>query len=201
MKHIPLKARVECSDGHGGESLRVIVDPDALQVTHFVVKEAQRPHAERLVPRANVEDTSHNLIQLNCSRAELSEMTPFVVTEHRSISVPSSAGGYATMPVYTPQTVEVDHEQVPEGEQALRKGMEVQATDGKVGRADELLADEDSGEITHFVLRQGHLWGKKDVVVPVSVIDHLEQDNFGAKIVCLKLDTASISTFTGLEAE
>jgi hypothetical protein len=201
MKHIPLKAKVACSDGHAGESVRVIVDPDARRVTHLVVKERQRPHVERLVPVARVADTTHGGIRLDCTREELAGMDPFVVTEHRTVEMPSSAGGYATMPVYTPQTVDVKHERIPEGELALRKGMDVEATDGKVGRIDELLADEASGEITHFVLRQGHLWGQKDLVVPVSVIDHMGQDHSGRERVCLKLDKEAISAFSGLTPE
>jgi hypothetical protein len=201
MKHIPLKAKVDCSDGHAGESVRVIVDPDALRVTRLVVKESQRPHVERLVPVAWVADTAHDGIRLGCTREELAAMDPFVVTEHRMIDMPSSAGGYATMPVYTPHTVEVKHEQVPEGQLALREGLDVEATDGKVGRIDELLADETTGEITHILLRQGHLWGKHDIVVPVSAIDHMGQDHSGTERVVLKLDKRAISSFSGLTPE
>ena len=64
-----------------------------------------------------------------------------------------------------------------------------------------MLADEASGEITHFVLRQGHLWGQKDLVVPVSVIDHMGQDHSGRERVCLKLDKEAISAFSGLTPE
>ena len=201
MKHIPLKAKVECVDGHGGESVRVIVDPDTARVTHLVVKEAPRPHVERLVSATKVRDTSHDAIWLDCTQQELAAMDPFVLTEHRTVEMPSSSGGYATMPVYTPQTVDVKHERVPEGQLALRQGLDVEATDGKVGRVDELLADEASGEITHFVLRQGHLWGKHDIVVPVSAIDHIGQDHSGTERIILKLDKEAISGFTGLTPE
>ena len=33
---------------------------------------------------------------------------------------------------------------------------------------DEFLADPASRQITHLVLREGHLWSQKDVVVPTQ---------------------------------
>jgi hypothetical protein len=44
-----------------------------------------------------------------------------------------------------------------------------------------------NGHITHLMLREGHLWGQKDVTSPVSEIDHFEKDT-----VYLKLDKHSI---------
>ncbi len=47
---LPVDARVECTDGHGGRSAHVIVDPRRRRVTHLVVEERRRPHIARLVP-------------------------------------------------------------------------------------------------------------------------------------------------------
>ncbi|MGO8991417.1 MAG: hypothetical protein ACLQGU_10495 [bacterium] len=35
---------------------------------------------------------------------------------------------------------------------------------------------------THLVLREGHLCGKKDVTIPVSQIDHIEEDTVYLKL-------------------
>jgi hypothetical protein len=43
---IPVKAVVQCTDGPGGRSTYVVVNPITEQVTHLVVKERQ----PRLVP-------------------------------------------------------------------------------------------------------------------------------------------------------
>jgi sporulation protein YlmC with PRC-barrel domain len=45
-----------------------------------------------------------------------------------------------------------------------------------VGEVDELVVDPDSGEITHLLMRKGHLWGKKDVAIPVTAIDVVDAD-------------------------
>ncbi len=83
MTHVPLGAHVACRDGAAGESIGLIVDPDTLQVTHFIVKERARPHPERLVPIDEVTESTHDNVRLNCTLAELSEMQLFVITEHR----------------------------------------------------------------------------------------------------------------------
>jgi sporulation protein YlmC with PRC-barrel domain len=65
----------------------------------------------------------------------------------------------------------------------------VEATDGHVGRVDKFLVDQATGHITHLVLREGHLWGQKDVTAPISQIDHIEEDT-----VYLKLDKHAIES-------
>jgi sporulation protein YlmC with PRC-barrel domain len=79
------------------------------------------------------------------------------------------------------------NEPIPEDELAIRRGAQVEATDGHVGRVDEFLINPDNDLITHLVLREGHLWGKKDVVIPVSQIDRFEDNT-----VHLKLDKSEI---------
>ena len=59
---------------------------------------------------------------------------------------------------------------------AICSGMHVAATDGKVGKLDELVLDPDSGDITHLLMRKGRLWGKRDVAVPASAVDYVEAD-------------------------
>jgi sporulation protein YlmC with PRC-barrel domain len=63
----------------------------------------------------------------------------------------------------------------------------VEATDGHVGRVDEFVVDAGTGHITHLVLREGHLWGQKDVSISISEIGRIEAD-----VVYLKLDKAGI---------
>lgn len=78
---IPIKARVQCTDGPGGEATHVIVHPVMKKVTRLVVRETKAPHIERIVPFGFVEETAANQIRLRCSRQELSRMQPFVRTE------------------------------------------------------------------------------------------------------------------------
>ena len=51
----------------------------------------------------------------------------------------------------------VEHEQIPLGELAVSGGAHVEATDGRMGRVDEFLVNQENGYITHLVMREGHL--------------------------------------------
>ena len=63
------------------------------------------------------------------------------------------------------------------------------SADGRVGRVDEFLVDATDGHITHLVLREGHLWGQKNVLIPVSQIERVEEET-----IYLKLDKRAIES-------
>jgi hypothetical protein len=90
----------------------------------------------------------------------------------------------------------VEHERIPVGDLAVRRGARVEATDGSAGHIDGFLVDETSEHITHLVLSEGHLWGHKDVTVPVSSIDRIEED-----VVYLKLDREGIAHLPMIPAQ
>ena len=77
------------------------------------------------------------------------------------------------LPYVTPErtvNVPVEELQIPPGELAVRRGTRVEATDGFVGKVDEFLVNPETGHITHLVMREGHLWGQKDVTIPLSAM-------------------------------
>jgi len=96
------------------------------------------------------------------------------------------------LPYATPMKtdyVPVDEEQIPPGELAVYRGARVKATDGKAGMLGEFLVNPLTGHISHLILMEGHLWGKKEVAIPVSAIDRIEKDT-----VYLKLDKKAIES-------
>ena len=60
--------------------------------------------------------------------------------------------------------------QVPVGELSVYSGMEVEATDGKIGKLDELILDPDSGDVTHIQMRKGHLWARRTSPFPMPTL-------------------------------
>jgi hypothetical protein len=54
---------------------------------------------------------------------------------------------------------------------------------------DEFLVDPTTRHITHLVLREGHLWGQKDVTIPLSAIERAGEDT-----VYLRLDRHAIKS-------
>jgi hypothetical protein len=51
----------------------------------------------------------------------------------------------------------------------------VEAADGRVGRIDEFLVNPETMAITHLVMREGHLWGQKDVTIPIVQVDRITE--------------------------
>ncbi|MGH7640643.1 MAG: PRC-barrel domain-containing protein [Candidatus Dormibacteria bacterium] len=66
-----------------------------------------------------------------------------------------------------PQAVTTDR--VPVGEVEVRRGDHVHATDGTIGRVQGLVIDADH-QVTHVLLDEGHLWGEKQVSIPISAV-------------------------------
>jgi uncharacterized membrane protein len=197
MKDIPLNAKVECVDGPCGQSTRVIVDPKTLRVTHFVVRQAATGQTQHLVPVDQVVETTSGVIRLRCTRDELGKMKQFIVTEYRQVEVPRYAGVDTAVPYYSPdiETLPVDRELIPEGELAIQPDTRVEATDGPVGQIDELVTNPETGQITHLALRRGHMWGKKDVLLPVSLVKYVAEGT-----VYLTIDKETISTLLAVPA-
>ncbi len=153
---IPMKAKVQCTDGAGVQPTMLLVDPTNNRITHLVVKERQPPQAERLVPIRCVRDTTGEVIRLRCSLHDLSEMRPLVMTEFVRAEMPDLDDGprqCADVPYLVPKWVKVKHKSIPRGELGVRRGVRVMATDREVGRAGEFVIDPASGNITHLVLR------------------------------------------------
>jgi hypothetical protein len=191
---IPLNAQVECSDGVCGRSMFVLINPVNEQVTHLVVREDAFPNKEYLVPVEMVSGTIVDTIRLHCSKAEMEKMDPFIKTTYIEEKVSGSnlgfggemygMGVYYYMPYITPVTVKVpvEHKQIPLGELAVRRGTRVEATDGYIGHIDEFVVNPENCFITHLVLREGHLWGSKDVIIPVSAMGETREDTVFLKL-------------------
>jgi hypothetical protein len=170
VKEIILGTKVECTDGEAGEISHLVVDPDDQEVSYYVVKEKAKPHADRMVPAHFVVDSTPELITLSCTTEKMGEMAPFSYEAAvQTMSVSDGAGAYERR--LASRTYIVDKKNVPEGELDFSLHSKVEATDGTVGRVDGVLTSED-GKITHLLMRKGHAWGQKDVVIPRSLFDY-----------------------------
>ena len=196
---IPLQAQVECTDGVCGRSVYVLINPVIDKVTHLVVKE-DASSTEYIVPVDLLDKTIADKIRLRCSKAELKKMPPFIKTTFIEEKVPDmkfnypgglyGGGSYFYLPYVASERTEykaTERQQIPPGELAVRRGTRVEATDGYVGRVDEFVVNPENSHITHLVMREGHLWGKKEVIIPLSAVGDTHDDT-----VFLKLDKHQI---------
>ncbi len=196
MKNIPINARVECADGFGGESTYVVINPTNQMVTYFVIESKFPDPVEYLVPVDYVAETSSDMIRLSCTKEELAKMEPFTETHFIKNERPNYEDTYYlpyAAPSAEPFYARVEEERIPPGQLAVHRGAQVEATDGHVGKVGEFVVDPDSGHITHMILQEGHFWGKKEMALPVSVIERTFQDT-----VFLKLDKQAVESLPAI---
>jgi sporulation protein YlmC with PRC-barrel domain len=180
-------SEVSCTDGVCGELTRVVVNPVARSVTHLVVEPAGRQGLARLVPIDLAEPgKAADQVGLRCTLAEFEHLDPAEETQF----IPGSQG-YAA---YGPEQVlswpyaslsgvpgvpgdelagvseTVTYDTIPLGEVAIRRGEHVHATDGAIGRVEGLVIDPRNHHVTHVLLQEGHLWGRKQVAIPISAV-------------------------------
>jgi hypothetical protein len=71
-------------------------------------------------------------------------------------------------PATAPRVVYEDR--VPLGEVRIRRGGRVHASDGRIGRVRGLVVDADDERVTHILLGEGHLWGHREVAIPIAAV-------------------------------
>jgi sporulation protein YlmC with PRC-barrel domain len=162
-------AEANCSDGECGEVRRFIIDPATQAVTHLVIEPKHGHEPGRLVPVDLIESTTSG-IRLRCTMAEFGHLehadeTDMVEGTGLGIGMP----GGPPMGIPSPAQV-VFQDVVPLGETEVSPGEPVHATDGEIGQVQGFLVDPDSHRLTHVLLREGHLWGRKEVAIPVNAV-------------------------------
>lgn len=182
---ISINTKVSCSDGPYGQSICVILKPTTKEITHLVVSNESFPKTNYLVSLDHVIESTPDHILLNCSREDLSKMPPFDTVEFVTSDLNGFIGGtYMMWPYYAPMAsyMTLEKEHTPANELVMRRGARVKATDGDVGRVDEFLINPSNDHITHLVMREGHLWGQKDVTIPMNQIDRFEENTAYLKL-------------------
>lgn len=200
---------VSCSDGVCGELKRVVVDPVAKALTHLVVDPKHESGEGRLVP-VDLVASAGKEIRLRCATAEFDELEQAEETQF----LPGASGhrGYGegqivSWPYYGlgmggmgmggmglgnmnagPQMIIRDR--IPVGDVQVRRGEQVHATDGDIGRVQGLVVDPADHHVTHVLLDEGHLWGKKEVAIPISAVTGVED---GVRLSLTKDEVADLS--------
>jgi hypothetical protein len=182
------------SDGFRGEVRAAVIDPVAATVTHVVVEPEGRSGLARLVPLGLVDtDTGTDAgaasgqLRLRCTQTEFMNLDPaeetlaeFAVGQTvpvqllppgwRGTGEPVARGG-DILRIPERETVDV----IPAGDVEEHAGDHVHATDGDIGQLRGFRIDPPSGRVTHVLLGEGHLWGRKEVAIPFDKIIGLDQ--------------------------
>ena len=194
---IPIHADVVCRDGLVGKSTHIVVDLVSEQVTHFVAK-ADHDNKQFVVPLNKIRDSKRTVILLDCHKEDVYQLPLFHESSFNAYYAYDSAPPLPSLGVAASDTLYQPYREADFGTHsitlesswarlAVNKGASVYATDGKVGKIDELVIDPETHRVTHLVLRQHFLLNKWIVTIPVSDIERADKDS-----ISLKLDKAAI---------
>jgi hypothetical protein len=182
-------ARASCTDGRCGEVRRLIIDPATETVTHLVIQPGHDKEAARLVPVHLVETTDGG-VRLRCTRTEFDRLDHAEKRELGGVLGPGfgyNIGGDTFARVGGAGSVElinmgpmpgrrqtVVEDVVPVGEDQVGPGDRVHAVDGEIGRVRGFLVNPGDDQVTHVLLQEGHLWGRKNVAIPISAVNRVD---------------------------
>src|SRR5580704_18373878 len=175
-----------CTDGLCGAVSRVVVDPVAREVTHLVVEPEHRSGLGRLVP-LDLVTPGAGAVRLRCTREDFDQLPPAEETDflpggsgyedyeaHEAYYWPYYGLDVVGEPIVANASGIVTRDMLPKGEVAVRRGERVHATDGEIGKVEGLVIEPTHGHVTHVLLQEGHLWGRKQVAIPIGAVGRLD---------------------------
>jgi hypothetical protein len=163
-----------------------VVDPVARALTHLVIEPEHRSGLGRLVPLEMVESNG-DAVRLRYTLAEFNALPSAEETDF----LPGGSGydAYEAHEAYYWPYFGLEGEDDPEvalasgietrdmlppGEIGLQRGATVHASDGEIGKVEGLVVDGAQGHVTHVLLQEGHLWGRKQVAIPIGSVESIE---------------------------
>ena len=189
---LELGTRIYCNDELVGELVDVVIDPIARRVTHLVVEPDREGWLARLVPIELAEPNDDvRAITLDSTAEELRALPPVRrIAYLRLDEFPVADADWdvgiqdvLALPYYpsydleaTPSDVALTYDRIPKGEVEIRRASAVRSADGhQLGHVDGFVVDRDE-QITHLVLEHGHLWGRREITIPIAAVAEVETD-------------------------
>ena len=190
---LDLGSSVHCTDAAFGELADVIVDPISRRITHLVVAPHGHHEHARLVSIDRVRPADDGLA-LELSIAEVEALEPlhesaYVRLGERVVADPDwdigtedvlafpayqELNGMGTAIDPDPHVV-ISYDRIPKHEVEIRRSSAVISSDGHhLGHVEGFLIG--SGETADIILERGHLWGRREVVIPARAIERVQND-------------------------
>jgi sporulation protein YlmC with PRC-barrel domain len=183
---------VRCGGEPLGELTDIVIDPVTRRLTHLVVEPAQRHGLARLVP-VELAQGGEGQLSLRCSEEDFGRLPPvresaYLRLGEAPVEDPDWDVGVEdvlAMPYYPldsgpaeySEYAAVSYDRIPKGDVEIQRASRVVSSDGHdVGHVDGFVVDGEEQAITHIVLERGHLWGKRDVTIPIGAVAGVEID-------------------------
>jgi len=146
----------------------------------------------------HTEATSDATISLDCTVAETSALEPIQKSAYLRLNefsvedpdwdvgieemfalpyYPSVDGMGVGMQAIDPDPhVALSYDRVPKGEVEIRRASAATSSNGEhLGHVDGFVVDGE-GHIAHLVLEHGHLWGKREIAIPIGAVARTQSD-------------------------
>ena len=200
--NLEIGAEVWGPDGKLGTLTQIVIEPLGERVTHIVVERGGLQPLQKLVPTERLTRTEGSCVTTDMRLADL-EALPDAVTyadtapapatpaevplgELRPVGLfwPSNVLGWYLPSQQAPSPVN-PHANLPPGTHGLTAGTEVHCRDGKVGRLEEVLYDEDSGRATGMVIRKGFFFAR-ELEAPIDWVETID-DTIRLNVTCSEI--------------
>jgi sporulation protein YlmC with PRC-barrel domain len=173
-RQFTIGAVARATDGECGELKRVVVNPVSKTVTHLLIEPKHRSGLGRLVPLDLVGGTGSGEIRLRCTKAEFEQLDFAEETAFRpgveEFGDYEPGDSFAWPYFGANASIPVTYVSVPVGEVSVRRGDHVHAVDGDIGKVEGLVVESEGQHVTHVLLQEGHLWGRKEVAIPIAAV-------------------------------
>jgi sporulation protein YlmC with PRC-barrel domain len=195
---LDLGSPVRCTDTAFGELADVVIDPTTRRVTHLVVQPDGPSEPARLVPVEMVRGSEEGdgTIVLDGSIAEIGQLESvrqaaylrlgefpvedpdWEVGVEKMLALPyyQDLDAIDGQPIAYDDHVMWNYDRIPKGDVEIGRASPVTSSDGRhLGHVDGFVVDGED-HIGHLVLEHGHLWGKREVVIPIGAVARVETD-------------------------
>ena len=191
---LELGNKVSCTDAEFGELADVIVDPISRRITHLVVAPHGDREGARLVGIERARPAEEGLV-LDHSIAEVEALeslreSAYVRARDHVVADPDwdvGAEDVLALPLFQEMDgmgtvvdpdphVMVRYDRIPKNEVEIRRSSAVWSSDGEhLGHVDGFLINDDRA--FDIVLERGHLWGRREVVIPAAGVQQVGNDS------------------------
>ena len=166
-----------CTDGYCGEVSRLIINPATDTITHLAIQPGNQQEDARLVP-VHLVETTDGEIRLRCTLTEFYNLDHAVERDLVTGAAPAQIGegfGVTGVSAGAWRQTAIFEDVIPGGEDEVGPGEPVHAVDGEIGQVQGFLVNPDNDRVTHVLLQEGHLWGRKEVAIPMSAVIRVDE--------------------------
>jgi len=204
-------ADVYTADGEQVGSINgIVIDPYDDEVTHLIVQQGVLFTEDKVMPVEWVDTTSEDRITLRPDIDDLEQLPKFeethYVPRHEEDPPRTDSTLYPGLaPVYpyphyglgawptvgagsSLQTAEHKHQNIPRDTEALKSGSKVYSSDNEeIGEVERVLMDENTNEVTHFVVKEGLIF-KHRKLIPITWVRTLMENEIHLGVGSKTLD-------------